>query len=120
MQTNDITFAGNVGADAKERTFDSGTRIVTFPLCHSEKREGKETATWVRVKVFGGWCDTASQIKKGENVVVKGKLNVETYKDKDGVERTAVDIVAFSLGRIASSGPRPAASVPQDDETIPF
>ena len=103
MLLNEITMAGNVGSDARDGTTQGGTRVVTFSLAHNEKgRDGREdTVTWVRVKVFGIWCDLAAGFKKGDNVFVKGKLNVQSYEDKDGNNRTSVDVIPFVLGRIA-------------------
>lgn len=110
MQTNDVTFAGYAGRDAEDRVTQGGTRIVTFPLCHTEKdNQGQDRSTWVRVKVFGGWCDAAATVTKGQNVVVKGKLNVENYTTKEGVERTSVDIIAFAVGLLERQE-RPANS----------
>ncbi len=102
MLINDIIFAGFAGRDAEDRVTGGGTRIVTLSLCHTEKKENREeVSTWVRVKVFGAWCDTAANVAKGDNVLVKGKLNVSQYTDSSGKERTSVDIITHALGVIA-------------------
>lgn len=115
MLLNELSFAGNAGADARDATTPSGTRVVTFSLCHNER--GKDGAqdrqTWVRVKVFGGWCDLAASVRKGDNIFVKGRLDVNAYTDKDGNARTSVDVVAFVLGRIAREEQRAQSSPPQ-------
>ena len=106
MLLNEVTIAGNVGSDARDGATQNGTRVVTFSLAHNEKgKDGRQdVTTWVRVKVFGGWCDFAASCKKGDNVFVKGKLNVQTYKDKNGVERTSVDVIPFAMGRFDREG----------------
>ncbi len=102
MLLNEITFAGNLGQDADDATLQSGTRIVSFSLCHNEKgKDGRpDKQTWVRAKVFGNWCELAATFKKGDNVFIKGRLDINVYKDKNGVERTSVDVIPFTLGRI--------------------
>ncbi len=123
MQLNEITFAGFVGKDAEVKTVGNNLKVGTFSLCHTEKgRDGKEdTTTWVRVTAWGNWADTAGTFKKGDNVVVKGKLNVKQFKH-EGVERTSVDVVANAIGRIQKEAPKAQASAskPADDFEMPF
>src|SRR5687768_8340626 len=107
MLVNDIVFGGYAGKDAEDRTTKGGTRIVTLSVCHTEKArndQSQDVTTWVRVKAFGGWADLAAKVQKGDNVVVKGKLNVSPYKDNEGRERVSVDIVAHAIGVIARQG----------------
>lgn len=124
-QINQVTFAGYVGKDAEDRTLPGGqTRVVSFSMCHTEKgKNGREdVSTWVRVKVFGAWCDTAAQVKKGDNVLVMGKLQVQNYKGKDGSEKTSVDLLAHTLGVLQKTPPpqSKAASGAMPEEDIPF
>lgn len=106
MQVNDLVFSGYAGKDAEDRVTRGGTRIVTFSLCHTEKprQQGDEAvSTWVRVKVFGGWCDTAAKIRTGQNVFIKGKLNVSPYTDGNGKERISVDVIVHALAILERS-----------------
>lgn len=99
MQANEITFAGYAGRDAEEVTTSSGTRIVKFSLCHTEKRDnGGDVSTWVTAVVFGNWCDLAAQVKKGDNVLVTGKLQVRTWEKDGGGQGYSVEVVARALG----------------------
>jgi single-stranded DNA-binding protein len=100
---NKIYFGGYVGRDAEEFKTQSGVRIVSFSLCYTKKgKDGRpDVPTWTRIKVFGNWCDYALGFKKGDNVFVEGELQVATYKDKTGAEKTSVDIVPFSLALVA-------------------
>src|SRR5262249_45181533 len=43
-------------------------------------------------------------LRKGDPVVVKGKLSVRTYSGKDGMPRTAVEVEASSVGHDLSKG----------------
>lgn len=67
MLLNEVTFAGNAGKDAEDFTTPTGTRIVSFSLCHTDKSNNQEKTTWLRVKVFGGFAEPASRIKKGHD-----------------------------------------------------
>jgi len=43
-------------------------------------------------------------VRKGDPIVVKGKLSVRNYEDKKGVPRTAVEVEASSVGHDLSRG----------------
>jgi single-stranded DNA-binding protein len=103
MMLNEIWLAGHVGADARDGSTagKNPTRIVEFPLYHNEKSKGDVvTTTRFRVKVFGGWCDLAADFKKGDNVMVRGRITTSTWESKDGKQHTNVDILPFALCRI--------------------
>ncbi len=122
MQLNELLLAGFVGKDAAEHTTKSGTRIVSFNLCHTNKGKngGKDISTWVRVKVFGQWCETAIQIKKGDNVFVKGPISLSEY-EKDGVKHSMIEMIANSIA-VIKKVERQAEAVQDVDDfaDIPF
>lgn len=142
MLLNEITFAGYAGKDAEDFQTPTGTRIVTLSICHTEKARqpgGQDQNTWLRAKVFGNWADTAVKIKKGDNVIIKGKLQEVKWKDKaTGQDRTMLEAVAFQIGVLpreskpqsqspsqffSSPPPAPAQSSPMGQgsfEDIPF
>lgn len=98
MQLNELYFAGHVGKDAESFTTKTGKQIVSFNLCHTIKGKNgaKDATTWIRAKVFGAWCESAIQIKKGDNVFVKGTLQISEYT-KDNEKRTMVEVLANSI-----------------------
>jgi single-strand DNA-binding protein len=48
--------------------------------------------------------NVATCLRKGDPVMVKGRLSVRPYEDKDGVPRTAVEVDASSVGHDLSRG----------------
>ena len=54
---------------------------------------------WRRLAANAGIC-----LRKGDPVVVKGRLSVRTYAGKDGLPRTAVEVEATSVGHDLSKG----------------
>lgn len=108
MLLNELTFAGNAGKDALDKTTNSGTRIVTFTLCHTQKSKlgGADKSTWITVKAFSWAADTAAKIRKGMNVFVRGPLSVEEYTSKEGLKKTSVCLIANSIGILEKGAPR--------------
>ena len=93
----------------------------------------KDATEWFRVTLFGKTAENAAQyLEKGRQVYVEGRLKTDKYKDKDGVERTSVEVVANTiqfLGGGAGKGPRtevpatdgaPPASDGFVDDDLPF
>ncbi len=99
MQLNEMYFAGFAGRDAEEITTPGGVRIVKFSVCQTEKgRDGRgDISTWVEVISFGAWCDLAAKVRKGNNVMVKGKLQVREWQAKEGHTMKTVEVVAMTL-----------------------
>lgn len=73
---------------AQDRTYDR------------EKKEwvnGKEL--WVNATVWRAMAENvANSINKGDNVVASGKLSSREYKDKQGADRTAIDLDVQEIG----------------------
>ena len=102
MQINEVIFAGFVGRDATSFTTKGGLKIISFSLAHSIKgKDGKEDkTTWLNCKVMNTyWADVAEMnVKKGNNVIVKGYLTINKYKGKDGAEKEGMECMVQSLG----------------------
>jgi single-strand DNA-binding protein len=117
---NKLIIVGNLGKDPEVRYAQSGMAICSFSVAVTErKKDGdawKDHTEWFRVKTFGKTAENAGQyLQKGRQVYVEGRIEQSKYKDKDGNERTSVDVIANQLvflgqGGGAGAGPRPAAS----------
>lgn len=102
MQLNRMIFSGFAGQDAVVNKNARGANFVRFPVCYTDSAD--DGPVWVQVLVYGGWCEVAERVKKGDNVFVEGKLRVTTYRDSTGSERTSVDLVASRVGIIVKDG----------------
>lgn len=129
MYLNEITVAGNLGRDAESRTTPAGKEVVSFSLAHNEKgKDGRQDEmTWFNVNVFGGWCESARTLRKGDNVMVKGRLIVRKYKNKEGIEVTSVEIFPHVLAKLERQERRdsqsqrpPAQRQPQSQSRAPY
>ena len=128
---NNMQLMGNLGS-APEMKFlsDGKSQVVNFPVAINERwknRDGEpqERTTWVRVVAFNGLGQTcAEHLTKGSAVYVEGRLQIREYQDKDGFQRTSVEVVASKvrfLGRGNGSGEekKPAASKPRTSNPGP-
>ncbi len=114
---NNIQIIGNLGG-APQVTFskDSSSQIVNFSVAVNERwrnRDGdpQERLTWLRVVAFNGIGQVcAEHLVKGDAVYIEGRLQIREYEDKNGAERTSVEVVASKvrfLGRGNGTGAVP-------------
>ncbi len=99
--TTQITLIGNATGDPELKFFTGGTGKATFSLAvnrywNDESGEKKEQVSYFNVE---GWRYTAEDIarvvEKGIRVVVVGKLEQQSWEDKEsGEKRSKVVVIA--------------------------
>jgi len=99
-----IQVKGNVGSDPELKFSKSNTAFVTLSVAYTPRsKQGDQwvdgETMWFRVVQFGTKAEaTVDAIKKGDSVIVTGELKQSTYTDKEGKEKTSLEIVADQIG----------------------
>ncbi len=104
---NKVQIIGNLGADPEMRSLPSGGGVTNFRVAVSRNRRGTDgnmvdETEWFRCVAFdsGGYklAEICNQyLRKGHKVYVEGRLQTRKYTDKDGIERTSVEIVTSDM-----------------------
>jgi len=100
---NRVQLIGNLGQDPDIKTLDSGKKVAHFTMATNESYKNGdgqkiEETTWHNIVAWNGLAETASKfLKKGQEVLVEGRIVYRTYEDKKGVTKNATDIVLNSL-----------------------
>ena len=69
------------------------TRFTVASNSTRKNREGEYDNTFVRCTVFGRQGDVIAQrFQKGQTIIVSGELSTSTWKDKQGQDRTSVEM----------------------------
>jgi len=100
---NKIMLIGNLGRDPEMNYTPSGVAVTKFSLAVSrnikastgEKREETEWFNIVAWRQLAETCNT--YLRKGSKVYIEGRLTQRKYTDKNGAERTAIDVVANEM-----------------------
>jgi len=91
-----ITIVGNVGADPKTGSTQSGKLWASFsvaPLMSKAEKEKTGQAWWV-VACFDKTAEIAQKyVRKGMRLTVCGTISFEKYTDNDGVQREVKKIL---------------------------
>jgi len=89
--------------------------LATFSLAYTPRTKKNDEwvegeTMWFQVSTFGKKAETlVDLLKKGDEVLVIGTLKQNTYKGRDGVEKTSLQINAAEIGVV----PRPAHKQPR-------
>jgi single-strand DNA-binding protein len=127
---NRVLLIGNLTRDPELRYTPKGTAVTDFGLAVSriysgEDGEKKEETTFVDVTLWARLAEIAGQyLKKGRPVFIEGRLQLDTWDDKQtGQKRSRLRVVGENLqllgsrpeGEASSSAPpprRPSAAAP--------
>lgn len=137
---NKITIVGYLGRDPELKYTANGEAVCKLSVATTEKRkvngEVQESTIWFRITVWGRQAEACEQyLQKGRQVYVEGTLRQAQYTDREGNERTSLEVNAkdiqflggssVSLGEgdgQQSSSPQSAAREAEgiDEDEIPF
>jgi len=100
---NKIMLIGNLGRDPEMNYTPSGTAVAKFSLAvnrvtKSATGERQEETEWFNIVAWQQLAERCSTyLKKGQKVFIEGRLATRKYTDKNGVERTAVEVIASDM-----------------------
>lgn len=137
---NKVFLIGNLTRDPELTETSSGTQICRFGMAVNRQytsSDGERETDFFNVTAWRGTAENiARYCRKGHKVAVLGSIQIRSYEDRDGVKRTAVDIVAQDVefltqrahdGDVVSneptssrSGRKPQLQAFDDDGDIPF
>lgn len=142
---NKVTLIGRLGKDPETRFMPNGDAVCNFSVATSESwkdqnGQRQERIEWHNITMYRRLAEIAGQyLKKGSQVYLEGKIQSRKYQGKDGIERTAYDIIANEMKMLGGGNseqpaqpaqgetptpPRrqatPAAPVENIDDDVPF
>ena len=140
---NKVILVGNLGRDPETRYTKDGTPVSHFTLATSEswkdqQGQRQEKTEWHRLVAFGKLAEIVKEyLTKGKQIYVEGRLQTNSWDDKDGNKRSTTEIRMDQMimlggrgsdGASQDSGPPPPAGpnnysqepFQASDEDVPF
>jgi single-strand DNA-binding protein len=112
MHDAQVNLAGYVATEPRFRKVAGDTSSTKLRVAYTARRRGRETGEWtdgptsfVNIQCWRALADNvAMSVRKGEPVLVMGRLQIRRYEDAEGSPRTAVEIEATSVGHDLTRG----------------
>jgi single-strand DNA-binding protein len=100
---NKIMLIGNLGRDPEMNVTADGTPFTRFTLAvnrrtKSSSGERHEETEWFNIVAWRQLAETFNTyLHKGSKVYIEGRLTQRKYTDKNGVERSTVEVAASDM-----------------------
>lgn len=107
---NKIMLIGNLGRDPEMSYTPSGLAVTRFSLAvnrvnKAPSGERQEETEWFNIVCFSKLAEITNQyLKKGQKVFIEGRLQTRKYTDKNGIERTAVEVIGNDMEMLTPKG----------------
>lgn len=138
MVENNVTIIGRLTGDVEIRTAgNTDNRVANFTVAvnRPKRKDAEDEADFIRVRA---WNSTADFIEKyfgkGSKIGVRGSIRTDSYKNKDGENRSVTYVLADEVCFIESKSTSNGSSEPKakvstkkanvdvatDDDDLPF
>ena len=104
MSLNKVILIGNLGRDPEVRYMPNGEAVCNFSIATSETWNDRQTGQrqerteWHNITLYRRLAEVAGQyLKKGSQVYIEGRIQSRKYTDKNGIERTAYEIIGNEM-----------------------
>lgn len=100
---NKVNLLGNLARDPALRTTNNGTSVCNFTVVTNRDYQDangdkQEIPEFHSVVAWGNLAEICSQfLHQGDRVWVEGRIQSKKYQGKDGVDRTATEIVISEM-----------------------
>lgn len=121
---NKCILMGNLGADPELRMTGGGQAVLKVRLACSEQYLDKqkvrqERTEWIQCVIWGARGEGLGKIlKKGDRILVEGRLRTESWEDKDGNKRYRTEVVATEVLLQGSAGGKRERAPEPERETV--
>ncbi|ULJ59835.1 single-stranded DNA-binding protein [Wielerella bovis] len=104
MSLNKVILIGRLGRDPEVRYMPNGEAVCNFSVATSEtwndrnSGQRQERTEWHNITLYRRQAEVAGQyLRKGSQVYLEGRIQSRKYIDKQGMERTAYDIICNEM-----------------------
>ncbi len=104
MYLNKVYLIGNLTKDPELKSLPSGSKVTQFGIATNrvyklENGTKQESTEYHNIVVFGRQAETSAQyLKKGQNVLIEGRIQTRSWDDKtSGEKKYRTEIVAESV-----------------------
>ena len=102
---NRVMLTGNITRDADLRYTQNDKAYSKFSIANNEGYGDNKKTNFFNCTWWGKSAENLNRfLVKGQKVLITGKIELGKYTDKEGIERTTVDINVDSFGGVELLG----------------
>jgi single-strand DNA-binding protein len=100
---NKVMIIGHLGRDPEMRYTPSGRPVASFSVAvsrnwKSSNGERRSETEWFKIVAWGRLAEICKEyLHKGQQVYIEGRLQTRQWEDKEGQQRTSVEVVANEM-----------------------
>ena len=100
---NKIMLIGNLGRDPEMSYTPNGTAVTKFTMAvsrvtKSPTGERQDETEWFNIVAWRNLAEICERyLHKGSKVYIEGRLSQRKYTDREGVQRTSVEVIASDM-----------------------
>jgi single-strand DNA-binding protein len=114
---NRVILAGNLTRDPELRFTNDGVPVCSFGLAVNRVRSKSEEVDFFDISAWRELGETiANYKKKGDPILVEGRLQYRTWEAQDGSKRSKVDVVADNVQFLGRGVSEDSGGAPSDSE----
>ena len=106
MNETVITVVGNLTADPELRYTQNGLPVANFTIASTPRAFDRAANEWkdgealfLRASVWREFAEhVAGSLTKGMRVIAQGRLRQRSYQDREGNQRTAIELEVDEIG----------------------
>jgi single-strand DNA-binding protein len=122
---NVVAIIGRMVKDPELKTTNSGKSVCSFRIANDsgyKDASGQSQTNWLDVTAWGKTAEfVCKYFPKGALIAIDGRLQTRSYQDKNGQNRTSVEIVAQNVnfcGSKESTSPAPQNAAQRPAATL--
>lgn len=127
---NSVQILGNLARDPELRFTKTGRAVATFTVAatntyvDSATNETKEQTAFINCVAWGKTGEAVGNCKKGDRLLVNGRIQTRSYEDNNGQKKYVTEVVADFVGKKLDgefdSSNFDSFETTNQDENIPF
>lgn len=98
---NKVILIGNLTRDPELSSTPSGVSLCRFSIAVNRpytQGDGEKKTDFFNCTAWRGMAENvAKYCKKGNKVAIEGSVQIRTYEDNNGQQRTAVDVICSNV-----------------------
>lgn len=112
---NVVAIMGRMVKDPELKTTNSGKSVCSFRIANDsgyKDASGQSQTNWLDVTAWGKTAEfVCKYFPKGALIAIEGRLQSRNYQDKNGSNRTAIEVVASNVSFAGNKEPAQSQNV---------